>query len=103
MSPEQLEGQEADARSDIFACGTVMYEMLTGRKAFEGRSQSGLIAAIMHVDPPRITEVKSMIPPALARVVKMCLAKDPDQRWQSAHDLATELQWIGEGGPDPAH
>jgi serine/threonine-protein kinase len=103
MSPEQLEGQEADARSDIFACGTVMYEMLTGRKAFEGRSQSGLIAAIMHVDPPRITEVKSMIPPALARVVKMCLAKDPDQRWQSAHDLATELQWIGEGGPDPAN
>jgi serine/threonine protein kinase len=97
MSPEQLEGQEADARSDVFAFGTVLYEMLTGRKAFDGRSQSSLIAAIMHVDPPRISELKPMISPAVARVVKVCLAKDPDQRWQSAHDLASELQWISEG------
>src|SRR5262249_3476859 len=102
MSPEQLEGQEADARSDIFAFGTVLYEMLTGHKAFEARSQSSLIAAIMHVDPPRISDVKPMISPAVARVVRICLAKDPDQRWQSAYDLASELQWIGEGGSHPS-
>jgi serine/threonine protein kinase len=65
MSPEQLEGQEADARSDVFAFGTVLYEMLTGRKAFDGRSQSSLIAAIMHVDPPRISELNPTIPPQL--------------------------------------
>ena len=82
MPPEQLEGQEADARSDIFAFGAVLYEMLAGRKAFEGRSQSSLIAAIMHVDPPGISVLQPMTPAALDRVVKICLAKDPDERWQ---------------------
>ena len=98
MSPEQLEGQEADARSDIFAFGAVLYEMLTGRKAFFGRSQSSLIAAIMHIDPPGIATLEPTTPPALDRVVKICLAKDPDERWQTAHDLALHLQWTNEGG-----
>jgi eukaryotic-like serine/threonine-protein kinase len=74
-----------------------LYEMLTGRKAFEGRSQSSVIAAIMHVDPPGISVLKPMTPPALDRVVKVCLAKDPDERWQTAHDLALQFVWIGEG------
>jgi serine/threonine protein kinase len=98
MSPEQLEGLEADARSDIFAFGAVLYEMLTGRKAFEGRSQSSVIAAIMRVDPPGVSAVQPMTPPAIDRIVKICLAKDPDERWQTAHDLTLQLQWIVEGG-----
>jgi Tol biopolymer transport system component/predicted Ser/Thr protein kinase len=98
MSPEQLEGLEADARSDIFAFGVVLYEMLTGRKAFEGRSQSSVIAAIMHVDPPGVSVIQPMTPPAIERVVRICLAKDPDERWQTAHDLMLQLQWIAEGG-----
>ncbi len=98
MSPEQLEGIEADARSDIFSFGAVLYEMLTGRKAFEGRSQSSLIAAIMHIDPPGISVLQPMAPIALDRIVKVCLSKDPDQRWQTAHDLALQLEWVSEGG-----
>jgi eukaryotic-like serine/threonine-protein kinase len=98
MSPEQLEGIEADARSDIFAFGAVLYEMLTGRKAFEGRSPSSVIAAIMHVDPPVVSVLQPMTPPAIDRVVRTCLSKDPDERWQTAHDLALQLRWIVEGG-----
>ncbi|MBI2149785.1 MAG: PD40 domain-containing protein [Acidobacteria bacterium] len=98
MSPEQLEGLEADARSDIFAFGAVLYEMLTGRKAFEGRSQSSVIAAIMHVDPPGVSVVQPMTPPAMERIVRICLAKDPDERWQTAHDLALQFEWVAEGG-----
>jgi eukaryotic-like serine/threonine-protein kinase len=98
MSPEQLEGMEADARSDIFSFGAVLYEILTGRKAFEGRSQSSVIAAIMHVDPPDISAIQPLTPPSIDRLVRICLAKDPDNRWQTAHDLALQLQWIGEGG-----
>jgi serine/threonine protein kinase len=79
MSPEQLEGREADTRSDIFAFGAVLYEMLTGRKAFEGRSQSSIIAAIMHVDPPAISVLRPMTPLVVDRVVKRCLAKEPDE------------------------
>ena len=96
MSPEQLEGQEADARSDIFAFGELVYEMLTGRKAFEGRSQSSLIAAIMHIDPPSVSVLQPMTPPVLDRLIHRCLAKDPDERWQTIRDLLSELQWIGE-------
>ena len=96
MSPEQLEGQKADARSDIFAFGAVLYEMLTGRKAFQGRSQSSVIAAIMHTDPPAISALQPMTPAALDWIVNVCLAKDPDQRWQTVHDLALQLTRIGE-------
>ncbi len=98
MPPEQLEGQETDSRTDIFAFGAVLYEMLTGHKAFEARSQSSVIAAIMHIDPPAISTFQSTTPPALDRIVRICLAKDPDQRWQTAHDLGLQLQWIAEGG-----
>src|ERR1051326_2473002 len=98
MSPEQLEGMDADARSDIFAFGALLYEMITGRKAFEGRSQPSVIAAIMNVDPPAISTLHPMTPVALDRVVKVCLAKDPEKRWQTAHDLGIQLQWIVDGG-----
>jgi Tol biopolymer transport system component len=98
MAPEQLEGKEADSRSDIFALGTVTYEMTTGRRAFTGKSQASLIAAILTSDPPSISSLQPMTPPALDRLVRKCLVKDPDERWQSAHDLLAELKWIAEGG-----
>ena len=98
MAPEQLEGQPADARTDIFAFGVLLYEMLTGRRAFEGTSQASVISAILSSDPPPISVLQPLSPPALDRVVKKCLAKDPDKRWQSAHDLTSELQWIAESG-----
>jgi len=97
MAPEQLEGREADGRSDVFAFGAVLYEMATGRKAFEGKSQASLIAAIMTSEPPSLSTIEPMSPPALDRVVRTCLAKDPDERWQSAHDIASELKWIAQG------
>ena len=98
MAPEQLEGKEADARTDVFALGAVLYEMVTGRKAFTGASQASLISSIMTSDPPSLSTVQPMSPPALDRVVKICLAKDPEDRWQSAHDVASEVKWIAEGG-----
>jgi Tol biopolymer transport system component len=94
MAPEQLEGKEIDARTDIFTFGEVVYEMATGKPPFSGGSRASLIAAILTVDPPPITQVQPLAPPALDRVVKKCLQKDPDERWQSASDLASELQWI---------
>ena len=94
MSPEQLEGQEADARTDIFALGTVLYEMTTGRRAFEGKTKTSLIAAIVKEQPRPIAEAQPLTPPALQHVVDKCLAKDPDDRWQSALDVASELRWI---------
>jgi Tol biopolymer transport system component/predicted Ser/Thr protein kinase len=97
MAPEQLEGREADARTDIFAFGCVLYEMATARKAFAGSSQASLISAIMQNDPPPISSVAPMTPPTFDRVVRTCLAKDPEDRWQSAHDVAGQLKWIGEG------
>ncbi|HVE65877.1 MAG TPA: protein kinase, partial [Thermoanaerobaculia bacterium] len=98
MAPEQLEGRDTDTRSDIFAFGAVLYEMATGRKAFSGRSQASLIAAILDAQPPAISSVQPLTPPALDRVVQTCLAKDPDDRWQTAHDVMLELKWIAEGG-----
>jgi len=98
MAPEQLEGTEADARTDIFAFGAVLYEMATGKRAFEGASRASLIASIMSVHPQPISNVQPMTPPALDRLVRKCLAKDPDSRWQSASDIADELRWITESG-----
>ena len=94
MAPEQLEAKDADTRTDIFAFGAVVYEVLTGKKAFEGKSQASLIGAIMHADPAAISASQPLTPPVLDRIVKTCLAKDPDDRWQSARDLLHELQWI---------
>jgi len=100
MAPEQIEGREADARTDIFAFGAVVHEMVTGKKAFEGKSQASLIAAIMSADPLPILTLQPMYPPALARLVKICLAKAPDARWHSAHDVAVQLRWIVDGQGD---
>jgi eukaryotic-like serine/threonine-protein kinase len=98
MSPEQLEGEDAGARSDIFAFGATFYEMVTGRKAFEGKSQVSVMAAILEHEPPPISTLQAMTPPALDRAIRKCLAKDPDRRWQTAGDLTDELRWIAEGG-----
>ena len=98
MAPEQLEGQEADARTDLFALGELIHEMATGKPAFSGKTKASLIASILSSEPPPISTVQPMTPPALDRIVKRCLAKDPDERWQSASDLAAELRWIAEGG-----
>ncbi|MFY9551102.1 MAG: serine/threonine-protein kinase, partial [Thermoanaerobaculia bacterium] len=98
MAPEQLEGKEADGRTDIFAFGCVLYEMATGKKAFSASSQASLITAIMSSEPAPISSVQPMSPPALDRVVKKCLSKDPEDRWQNASDLGSELKWIGESG-----
>ena len=100
MAPEQLEGQEADHRTDIFAFGAVVYEMVTGKKAFEGKSQASLISAIMTADPPAMSELDEMSPPLLDSVVKTCLAKDPEGRWQSAGDVGRQLEFI-QGGSRP--
>jgi len=99
MAPEQLEGREADARSDIFAFGAVLYEMVTGRRAFQGSSQASLISAILRDEPAPIASLQPLTPPALERVVRTCLAKDPDERWQSAHDLGRELGFLSTGEP----
>ncbi len=98
MAPEQLEGKEVDARTDIFALGAVLYEMATGRRAFQGGSQASLIGAIMHERPQPASSIQPMTPPALDRVISTCLAKDPDERWQTAHDVKLQLEWIAEGG-----
>jgi serine/threonine protein kinase len=93
MAPEQLEGREADARSDVWALGCVLYEMATGRRAFEGNGHASLISAIMKEEPRPMAEVVPLTPGSLDLVVRACLAKDPDLRWQSAHDLALALRW----------
>src|SRR5580700_3503878 len=103
MSPEQLQaqatGQEVDARSDIFSFGLVLYEMLTGKRVFDGASPASVIAAIMERPAPSVAEIA---PPALDRVLKRCLEKDPENRWQSIRDLKTELEWVAQGSADPS-
>ena len=98
MSPEQLEGKEADARSDIFAFGSLLYEMATGRRAFEGKSQVSLIAAILEHEPPPVSALQAIAPPLFDDVVKICLAKNPDERWQTAADLEHELKLLVRNG-----
>jgi eukaryotic-like serine/threonine-protein kinase len=100
MAPEQLEGREADTRTDIFAFGAVLYEMLTGRKAFAGATQASVIGAIMHADPPLLSTLQPLAPASLDRLVGRCLVKDPDERWQSVADLASELRWIEQTSSD---
>jgi eukaryotic-like serine/threonine-protein kinase len=98
MAPEQLEGKEVDARTDIFAFGAVMYEMATHQRAFEGNSQASVISAIMSTDPPPMSSLQPTTPSALDRVVKRCLSKEPEKRWQTGSDLCEELKWIAEAG-----
>jgi Tol biopolymer transport system component len=98
MAPEQLEGCEADARADIFAFGLVLYEIISGKRAFEARSQAAVISSIMTSDVPPVSSLNSAVPPALDHVVTTCISKDPDARWQSASDILLELKWIAEAG-----
>ena len=98
MSPEQLEGKTIDARTDIFAFGAILYEMATGKRAFNGASRASLVASILTAHPQPISELRTMMPPALERLIRVCLEKDPDDRWQTAHDVKLELRWILESG-----
>ena len=99
MTPEQLEGHEADARTDIFAFGAVVYEMVAGKKAFAANTQASLIAAILKDDPPLLTTAQPLASPLVDHIVRRCLAKDPDERWQAASDVMRELKWIADSAP----
>ncbi|HSA94150.1 MAG TPA: protein kinase [Terriglobales bacterium] len=94
MAPEQLEARPTDARTDIFALGAVLYQMATGKPAFNGRTKASLIASILAAEPPPMTALEPRTPPAFDRVVRICLAKDPDERWQTAHDVKLQLEGI---------
>jgi Tol biopolymer transport system component len=98
MAPEQIEGKEVDARTDIFAFGCVLYELLTGKRAFEGTSASSVMASVLATTPKPLEEMIPLTPPALDRIVSRCLAKDPEDRWQTARDVMAELQWVQQGG-----
>ncbi len=104
MAPEVLQGQEADARCDIFSFGCVLYEMITGKRAFEGKSQISVASAILEKEPDPVTKNQPMVPAAVEHVVQVCLAKNPDARWQNAADIGRELHWIASGssGTSPA-
>jgi hypothetical protein len=102
MSPEQIEGKELDGRSDIFSLGAVLYEMVTGKRAFEGKSQLSVASAILEKEPALINSIKPMTPRALDHAIRRCLAKDWEERWQTARDLALELKWDAEAEPTGA-
>ena len=102
MAPEQIEGLEADARTDIFAFGALLFEMLTGRPAFEGKTRASLLGAILKDEPPPVSHVQPLAPAALDRIISTCLAKDPDDRYQSARDLRRDLKWVASGSSDGA-
>jgi Tol biopolymer transport system component/tRNA A-37 threonylcarbamoyl transferase component Bud32 len=103
MAPEQIEGEQADARTDIFAFGVVLYEMITAKKAFTGKTPASVMASILHQTPAPIATFQSLAPPALQRLVEICLAKEPQNRWESARDVMLQLQWIAEGGSQVGH
>ena len=103
MAPEQLEGRDADARTDLWALGAILYEMVTGRRAFVGDTEVSLIGNIMNAEPPALATTQPLTPPALDRVVTKCLAKRPDDRWDTAHDVADELRWIAQVGSATGH
>jgi eukaryotic-like serine/threonine-protein kinase len=96
MSPEQIEGKEADARSDIFALGAVLYEMTTGRPAFQGKSQLSIASAILQKEPAPVTAIQPTSPASLDYLIRTCLAKNPDDRFQTAHDLKLQLNWLSQ-------
>lgn len=102
MAPEQLQAKDVDSRTDVFALGCVLFEMATGQKAFEGESTSALIAAILRHEPPPVSTLRPGSPSALDRIVQMCLVKDPEARWQSAHDVQVQLRWLAGGRAEGA-
>src|SRR5262245_33829226 len=102
MAPEQLEGQGADARADIFSFGVTLYEMLSGRKPFEGTSQAGLIAAILKTEPPSLSSLQPTTPPALDHLIRGCMIKNRVDRWQTVHDVVKQLEWIRSSSTDTA-
>ena len=102
MAPEQLQGKDADTRTDIFAFGIVLYEMVTGRRPFSGQSQVDLMSSILRDEPKPLSEIAPLVPPALERLVRQCLAKNPDDRWEAAHDLTNALRWIRDERSSPA-
>src|SRR5258705_3516908 len=102
MAPEQVEYAGSDARTNIFACGCLLYEMLTGGRAFNAGSRAGMIAQIIASEPPPISTLRPMTPVSLDRVVRTCLAKNPDDRFQTAHDVMLALQWIRDEQSNPS-
>jgi serine/threonine protein kinase len=103
MAPEQLEGLDADARTDIFAFGAVLYEMTTGQRAFDGKTKTSLIASIVGSMPKAVSEIVPVSPAALDHVIAKCLAKDREERWQSVHDIAEQLKWIATASLSGSH
>jgi hypothetical protein len=99
MSPEQIQGVEADARSDIFSFGVMLFEMVTGKRTFEGKTQASIVGQILAVDPPSVSTLRPQTPPGLDRVIRLCLDKDPDERIQTVHDLKLQLQGIADAPP----